>query len=177
MDCTNLTSVSIGNSVTSIGSRVFAWCGSLTSVSIDNSVTSIGDFAFYGCASLTSVFYRGSEAQRQQIYIGSYNTQLADATWYYNSCIGTYVHTYDDDFDAICNVCEAERKLIKHGDANGDGEINNRDLALLMQYINGWNVNDEIDVFAIDVNADGKINNKDYALLMRYINGWPVELK
>ena len=52
---TRLTSVTIGNSVTSIGPQAFYCCTSLTSVIIGNSVTSIGPQAFYGCFSLTSV--------------------------------------------------------------------------------------------------------------------------
>ena len=54
-DCTSLTNITIGNSVTSIGSSAFSGCTSLTSVTIPNSVTSIGDSAFYGCSSLTSI--------------------------------------------------------------------------------------------------------------------------
>ena len=50
-----LTSVTIPNSVTSIGGGAFANCTSLTSVTIPNSVTSIGNFAFSGCTSLTSL--------------------------------------------------------------------------------------------------------------------------
>ena len=48
-----LTSVTIPNSVTSIGDSAFSGC-SLTSVMIPNSVTFIGDYAFSGCR-LTSV--------------------------------------------------------------------------------------------------------------------------
>ncbi len=54
-DCSGLTSVTIGNSVTSIGEWAFGGCSSLTSVTIPNSVTSIGDWAFGVCSSLTSV--------------------------------------------------------------------------------------------------------------------------
>ena len=53
--CSSLTSVTIPNSVTSIGGWAFGDCSSLMSVKIPNSVTSIGDFAFFGCSSLTSV--------------------------------------------------------------------------------------------------------------------------
>lgn len=65
--------------------------------------------------------------------------------------------------------------VAKKGDINGDGKINNKDLAFLMQHLNGWSV--EIIVDVADVNADNKINNKDYAMLMQYVNGWNIELK
>jgi len=76
-NCTDLTSVTLGNSVTSIADRAFISCTSLTSITIptalpasgqsfDNctslssvtiasSVTNIGDGAFWNCGSLTSV--------------------------------------------------------------------------------------------------------------------------
>ena len=52
--CNNLSSVSIPNSVTTIGYQAFYGCNSLASVSIPNSVTSIGYHAFSGCSSLAS---------------------------------------------------------------------------------------------------------------------------
>ena len=54
--CTSLTSITIPNSVTSIGTYAFFNCDSLTSITIPNSVTIIGDCAFYDCESLTSVY-------------------------------------------------------------------------------------------------------------------------
>ncbi len=53
--CSGLTSVTIPNSVTSIGYSAFGYCSGLTSLTIPNSVTSIGEFAFYGCSSLASL--------------------------------------------------------------------------------------------------------------------------
>ena len=54
-NCSSLTSVTIGDSVTSIGNDAFYNCSSLTSVTIGDSVTTIGRYAFYNCSSLTSV--------------------------------------------------------------------------------------------------------------------------
>ena len=53
--CSGLTSITIPNSVTSIGTSAFYGCSGLTSVTIPNSVTSIGMSAFYGCTGLTSI--------------------------------------------------------------------------------------------------------------------------
>ncbi|MCL2821721.1 MAG: leucine-rich repeat domain-containing protein [Firmicutes bacterium] len=54
-NCVNLTSITIPNSVTSIGDRAFERTTSLTSITIPNSVTSIGVSAFAGATSLTSI--------------------------------------------------------------------------------------------------------------------------
>ena len=54
-DCTGLTSIIIPNSVTSIGDYAFYGCTGLTSIDIPNSVTSIGSGAFSGCTGLTSI--------------------------------------------------------------------------------------------------------------------------
>ena len=54
-NCSNLTSVTIGNSVTSIGISAFSYCSKLTSITIPNSVTSIGIGVFEKCSSLTQL--------------------------------------------------------------------------------------------------------------------------
>jgi len=51
---TSVTSITIPDSVTSIGGSAFQECTSLTGVIIPNSVTSIGQYAFYGCTGLTA---------------------------------------------------------------------------------------------------------------------------
>ena len=54
-DCTNITSITIPDSVAHIGWYAFYDCISLTSITIPESVTSIGIRAFSGCESLTSI--------------------------------------------------------------------------------------------------------------------------
>jgi hypothetical protein len=53
--CSALTTVTIGNSVTSIGQQAFNNCTALTTVTIGNSVTTIGFAAFGACSALTSI--------------------------------------------------------------------------------------------------------------------------
>ena len=60
LKCTNLTSVTIPDSVTRIGRSAFNSCSSLTSVTIPDSVTSIENGAFSRCSSLTSITFEGN---------------------------------------------------------------------------------------------------------------------
>jgi len=94
-----------------IADDAFSSCDSLTSITIPDSVTSIGDYAFYNCTSLKTVYYRGSSSDKSKISIGSDNQNLTDATWYYNSCIGSELHTYDNTCDISCNICETIRTI------------------------------------------------------------------
>ena len=52
-ECTSLTSVTIPESVTSIGRSTFSGCSSLTSITIPNGVKVISNKAFEGCSSLS----------------------------------------------------------------------------------------------------------------------------
>ena len=54
-NCSRLNSISISNSVVTIGFSAFQGCYSLTFVTIPNSVTSIGDYAFMNCTALSEV--------------------------------------------------------------------------------------------------------------------------
>lgn len=55
MNCKSLVSTNIPDGITRIGTYTFANCKSLTSIDIPNSVTSIGNGAFNGCTSLASI--------------------------------------------------------------------------------------------------------------------------
>ena len=88
----------------------------------------------------------------------------------------TPLHIYDNAYDEDCNRCGAVREVPDYifGDGNGDGKINVRDLGLLQQKLNGWDVT--IAEEAMDLNGDGKVNIRDLGLLQQYLNGWDVTL-
>jgi hypothetical protein len=57
---TNLISVTIPNSVRSIGMFAFENCDLLNNVTIGNSVVSIGSYAFFDCHNLTKAYFLGN---------------------------------------------------------------------------------------------------------------------
>ena len=61
-ESTDLTNVSLPDTVSSIGDDAFSDCKRLTSITIPDSVTSIGQGAFSGCSSLTDIIIPDSVA-------------------------------------------------------------------------------------------------------------------
>jgi hypothetical protein len=55
LGCGSLASVTIGSGVASIGEGAFDSCGSLATIAVPDSVTSIGGYAFASCTNLASV--------------------------------------------------------------------------------------------------------------------------
>ncbi|MBO4676201.1 MAG: leucine-rich repeat protein, partial [Oscillospiraceae bacterium] len=82
--CSNLASVTIPISVTRIAGGAFCDCSSLTSVTIPGSVTSIGSSAFSGCSKLSHVYYGGTQAEWDEVSIGSDNAPLQNAQLHYH---------------------------------------------------------------------------------------------
>ena len=94
-----LTSVTIGNTVTNIGSYTFSECSGLTSVTIPNSVTSIGNNAFNGCNKLEKIYLNTATVGRwfagktsiKEIMLGSDVTSIKNSAFY--GCSGlTSIH-------------------------------------------------------------------------------------
>lgn len=56
----NITSVTLGDSVTKVGNQAFSGCKSLKSITIGTGITDMGFFTFDGCAVLTDVYYNGT---------------------------------------------------------------------------------------------------------------------
>jgi hypothetical protein len=87
----SIASITIPNSVTSIGGGAFFACNSLTSVIIPSSITTISDIAFLDCTSLTSVYFNATNTL-PEMFNNSFGIEAgADiGTAYYNTGVFEY---------------------------------------------------------------------------------------
>ena len=81
--------------------------------------------------------------------------------------VATDEHIYEDGVCAGCGAVEPIR-----GDVDGDGRLNNRDLALMQRHLGGWDVAVTAEA---DMDGNGAVNNRDLGLLQRKLNGWKEE--
>jgi hypothetical protein len=157
-----LVTLTIPNSVTTIGWFAFSYCNALSSVTIGASVTSIGEYAFTSCPNLNSV-----------------------------TCLGTTPPTIlDDVFDADCysrawlrvpsGAVNAYRpatgwRNFTHvmtfgtkGDVNNDGQVNITDVTTLISAIMAESIS-SINADNADMNGDGNVNITDVTSLINKI--------
>lgn len=90
--CTDLTTASVGNGISTIYYSTFEYCTSLISVYLPSSLTNLN--GFYGCTSLADIYYDGTKNNWRSI--------SKDSSWDYNT--GNYVvHCSDGDIDKSGN--------------------------------------------------------------------------
>ena len=176
--CSALTSVTIGNSVTTIGGNAFDGCSSLTSITIPNSVTSIGGRAFHGCRNMTSVT------------IGNSVTSIGYGA--FSNCSGLTSVTIPNSVTSIggsaFSGCSAltSVKVEKDNPIEISSEVfSNRTDATLYVPVGSkaaylaadyWKQFKEIKEFIEgDVNMDGETDVVDVVDIARYVVGTPAE--
>lgn len=81
---TNLFSITIPDGVVSMGDKAFYNCDNLNSIVIPKSLSTIGKEAFDKSNNLKTVYYKGSEADWNNVVIGEDNAPLAKATIIFN---------------------------------------------------------------------------------------------
>ena len=89
-DCTSLASVNMDDAsiLQTIGDYSFSGCTSLTSITIPSSVTSLGDYAFAECRNLESVIYNGPNNLDSNSSVGStpfLNDTSINQVYFYNT--------------------------------------------------------------------------------------------
>jgi hypothetical protein len=137
-------------------------CSGLTSVTIPNSVTSIGNDAFSYCNRLTSIFCLNHEPPTCTQYYGNY-TQFNSVNksncivWVPKGCVAAYKAA--NGWKDFMNI-----KEIADGDVNSDGKVDQYDLRDLVEYIMGGKPNG-VTVESANVNGDNKVDVADVVTL------------
>ena len=89
--CKNITSVTLGNKVTSIGNYAFKGCAAIKEIKIPDGVTSVGTYGFSGCTALQSL-----TAGKGTSIIESYC---------FENCKALQSVTIEDGSTSICEYC------------------------------------------------------------------------
>ncbi len=165
--CNSLDNVVIPNTCTLIGYAAFDSCKNLTTISIPKSVVKIDDYAFNQCYALDTVYYSGDEGTKDNIFAGTGNDKLWNAQWYYNACIGSAEHNYNEK--GKCTVCKNTMYVM--GDVDGNDAVNTTDLADIKLFLAGTGELDETGLLAGDLNDDGEVNTTDLASLKLMLAG------
>ena len=99
-----VTSMYIPEGVTTIEENAFYYCENLKSITIPSTVKTIKEGAFYSCRAIEKTYYLGTDWN--SISISDYNTDLKPHLVYHSE------HTYDDQYDYICNECGYRREHV-----------------------------------------------------------------
>ncbi len=137
-----------------------------------------GDFVIDRAAELESAGFPGAQ--------GYSVTVPVDGLKVGSHRIVIYVVNAEDEYVPVVKVKDGESYPVQlvfdvlenkgvAGDINGDGAINNKDVALLFRFVSAP-VSQYVDETAADCNGDGNVNNKDVVLLFRFVSGSDVTI-
>ena len=152
-NCTRMSKVTLGKSLKSIDEYAFAYCSSLASVTLPDSITSIGYRAFYYCSSLQKVICLATTPPAVDFYSFYQYTQQNATLLVPSASLAAYLnHIYWRQFVHISGI----------GDINGDSNVSISDVTALINML----LSDDDTLVSADVNGDGAVNISDVTALI-----------
>lgn len=149
-DCIMLSSIKLPVNIKNIRIGAFFNCYSLKEISLPSCLEMISTSAFFNCYSLQTIKYEGTQEEWNKILVEHDNDVLKQVQIFYSV-----------DMNEPTSIA---------GDANGDGEIDTKDVTVIRRFIvGGYGIS--IDEVASDVNDDGVVDTKDVTMIRRFIVG------
>ncbi len=177
--------IEIPGTAVTLGSFSFAGSSVLKSVKLNEGTKTIGEYAFI-TYSTGSGDFTGITIPKSVTSIGpkAIGYQANTTTRAVEKIPGFKIRCYKDSegmkyaqangFDYEILEYELPEDTMKLGDANDDNSVDQGDLALIQQYVAGWNL-PKFDRTNADVNCDGSVNGEDIALMQKHFAGWNVK--
>lgn len=158
-DCSGMTSITIPNSVTYIGNVAFDGCSNLKNLTIPNSVTQIDWGAFTDCNGLTDVYSFITNPSIVTSGADLFSVWLEDGDFDYSGRTLHVPHGTAEAYQADARWYPFLGQIVEDlmtGDVNSDLEVNIADVNAVIDQILAGNYT------AIgDVNGDGEVNIAD----------------
>ena len=155
------------------GTKTIAWGAfgyvpNLTELTLSDTVTTLEDYSLSGLDSVETLTVPETVTE-----IGDGALQAQNLLCKSGSAAETYAKTRGNGYTFLESrdgwevyILEGDDADYVHGDVNGDGELNIKDVIMLLQLINIGS-----DDPAADFNDDYEVNIKDAVLMLQTING------
>ena len=161
--CSGLTSIVIPPSVTTIGYQAFQGCTGLTKVTIGAGVKTIGNRAFFNCDAIATVTCEGETPPIME------SSNCFTMTCYNNATLQVPSDAFkdyliSDYWNRFGRIQEIPESFV--GDVNGDGQVTIKDVAIMIDYLLGSDINGVFLPKYADVDGNGEISIKDVTMLI-----------
>ena len=161
--CSGLTSIIIPPSVTTIGYQAFQGCTNLAEVTIGAGVKTIGNRAFFNCDAIATVTCEGETPPIMESSNCFTMTCYNNATlWVPGNAFKAYLNF--DYWNRFSKVQEIQQPIV--GDTNGDGQVTIQDVTIMIDYLLGGKVNDNLLPENADIDGDGGVSIMDVTMLI-----------
>jgi len=168
--CTSLKGITIPEGVMSIEVSTFYKCSSMESITLPEGVTNIYSWAFFSCSSLKKIIMHGAAPSINDNAFGMIDDNMViyvpkNAKGYDVEPWINYKIVYGDSSEDY-----------KKGDVNEDGEVNVKDLQIILRGVCEKIELTERQKLIADVVEDGKVDLQDLRKELRFVCGKIEEL-
>ena len=126
--CDGLTEVVLGDYVIEVGNSAFYSCNSLSKLTIGSGVARIGNYAFYSCP-LTDVICKPATPP---VMAGSYCFRSYDTVTLHVHPAVANSYRATDYWNRFGNIVAEKKVAPAPGDVNGDGQLNVSDVTTIL---------------------------------------------